>query len=235
MVTSTLDMVFVQLVLLILVVLYYINVSVYAYTFLCILLLVTLGVLLMMCGLGVYAYIILAAEIHVFYLITCFLLMWNRYDSIEIAAARSSNLLLSSRVLVIVVLSILYAIYTLSNVSLNYYGVDNYMIIMLLYGGENNYITASGTAAGLVNTLVVCYLTINSFEFLIINIYMLLAVFIYYHVVAVYKYNVRLLQTINIYRINRVFKFNLNYSRSIPQARQLTRCTSIYNNGRVTK
>nr|CAI38854.1 hypothetical protein [Nyctotherus ovalis] len=220
-----------QILLISSILLLYLNVATYAYIFLSICFMVLLGIQLGTLGLNIFALLLIAAEIHTYYLIMCVTLLWYNHETLLINNLATSSSLLNLRVVLIIVLILGYTIIA-TTISCNYYNnIDIYIQQLLLLTGVELISVTSGVSLSIITTFATCILTIQSLEFLLMNIYMLLAVFIYHHVVRLYK---SLLLVGAVTPAANIIDNNqpaIIWARTQSQSRQLLRVATIHSRG----
>jgi hypothetical protein len=219
--------IFLEVTISIILILLFINVSIFAQIILILLYIIILSILLAINGSLIFSIILLAVEIHVSYLLFCYALLHVNYDSLYINNLKSSQLLISTRVMLIIFSIIGYTILIIYNLSNYYFNIDIYSIILLLNQYTDLYQIQSNSTLAILTILVRSYLTVNSFEFFLVNLCMLLAIYIYYHITQVSHINTVILRTWGIYNITKFFKFKISLRRTSRQSTQLLRSVHI--------
>lgn len=180
-----LEFYFIQLVLLSITGLVFINITPHALVFLGVLFICVIGVLLASFGLTVFAYLLISAEIHVFYVLVCLVLTWIPYETIKIGTLFSSNLLRGSTIIGFILLTAAVPSLILSSNNLLAYNDVSTASLFATSGVLYLNTLSSGVVTNMILSLASLNTTVVSFEFILINVLMLIAVFVYYFIIQV--------------------------------------------------
>lgn len=212
-----------------------INNSEYSQLFLSLVLLVLLNLFMFIHNCSLFGIVLFSVEVHVIYYIFCILLIFNRGEVSQINNLFSSNQLLSSRFLFLCVLCFGYVVLTGSNLKYFLGGCDQYVLMLIAARSSNLAAFAGNQATSLLTAFVEIYLLFNSFEFVVINFIMLIAVFIYYLLSRVMRYNSVIISTLGLRELNSFLNFNCKFLRYPHQGRQLMRVAAVMSKGNPNK
>jgi len=133
------------------------------------------------------------------------------------------------RVIIILLLVICYVKLMLVCTSVNYYNIDLYTINIIISQYTELTQLNSGASINVLGVLAHAYLSVNSLEFLLVNIYMFLALFVYHVITYTYKRYCGRRNILNVYTLVNSVRFNVSYTKRVPQDIAILRVASIYN------
>lgn len=223
----TSDLLLLQLSLLVILMLLSINSTPQVYALLTLLYIVHLGLMLTCHNLGTFGLILLAGEIHVVYITMCLLLSWVGPDHAAVDALRSSARLNHVRVVVLLAVVLLGTLILMGIGRQYLFGLDNYYTVLLVSQVSVGLTSVQGVTSSTLGSLALGLLTINSIEFLLLNIYMLLALFAFYMVARAQTSNRFMTRTRGVAVLLRSTNLNSEFTRSARHSRVCTRCVAV--------
>jgi len=139
-------------------------------------------------------------------------------------------MLISSRIILILVILFIYMNLIVTNIAINYFMVDSYIITLFISQSTELYNT-TGVSLNVLGVLVQLYLSVNSLEFLLINCYILLTLFIYHLIMTIQRIYFSRLRMNSILYLQGSVKFNIKINKQHTTEIALLRVASIHNKG----
>lgn len=148
-------------------------------------------------------------------------------DTTAVDNLLASNRLLQFRVLLLSLFIIVYTAVITNQAYTYFYNLDSFTVILEIASSTGNGLQTAGVCGGLLQSLAIGYMTINSFEFLILNLYMLLAL-VTLHLIKMALHRYRLISHLgNAARILRDVRLVVTPMRYSSQSKVYTRCITL--------
>jgi hypothetical protein len=176
--------------------------------------------------------ILLLTEIHVIYLLVCICFIFYKPDIVRIYNLYSAESLLAIKLLIVVIgLMATILLIRFSGVS-DICGLASYFLNLSL-SNYIHYYAKFFLVDSALGSIIYSYILYNTFEFLIITIQGLLAIYSYYLIISILHYNKLLMAGFNTLRLSSFFKGPFGIYRKENQALQLSRCAVFFKHNNI--